>query len=80
MNLSTVFVKHILYVEASELQLVILLETWGLFKSRREIFWASAMMVSSSKQFVHSNKCTSMFIKYGILATSWDSVLLADDG
>jgi hypothetical protein len=38
----------------------------GFFKSRREIWWASTVMVSSSKQPVYFKKCIHLYSKQHI--------------
>jgi hypothetical protein len=48
-------------------------------KSKRDTFWASIMMVSSSKQFIYLKKCTSVFMMLCILAATLYSSLLEGD-
>jgi hypothetical protein len=38
------------------------------FKIRRETFWSSGVMISSSKQFIYFKECLSVFVICSILA------------
>jgi hypothetical protein len=50
-----------------------------VFKGRRETFWASTGVMSSSKQLIYFKKCMSMSIMCAISAANLYSIFSGDD-